>query len=164
MTQYLLDTNIILRASDPDSDHYSLVVDAVFELLSRGDQCLLTPQVLIEFWAVATRPMDVNGFGWSSEQTQAQIDQLLSEFSLLPDNAEIFTYWQQLVTAHNIKGKRTHDIRLMAVMKAHDIECLLTLNPKDFLSKEGIHITHPDHILEKPKPIGEDDPDDFIIE
>lgn len=147
MTKYLLDTNIILRASDPDSDQYSLVVDAVSKLLANEHECLLTPQVLREFWVVTTRPMDANGFGWTPEQTKAEIDQLLSQFNLLPDNADIFTRWLELVTKYKIKGKRTHDIRLVAVMKSHSIEYLLTLNPKDFSRIEGINIKHPNDIL-----------------
>ncbi len=48
-----------------------------------------------------------------------------------------------LVTIHKIKGKRTHDIRLLAVMKANKISHLLTFNPKDFLSLPDITIVHP---------------------
>jgi predicted nucleic acid-binding protein len=49
MTCYLLDTNILLRASDPSSPSYTLAVEAVSRLLSQGDECVITAQVLIEF-------------------------------------------------------------------------------------------------------------------
>jgi hypothetical protein len=42
MTQYLLDTNIILRfCNAADTDH-ALIVEAIAQLLSQGDDCVLT--------------------------------------------------------------------------------------------------------------------------
>lgn len=76
MTQYLLDTNIVLCLSNPSDDQHSLVTRAITALLVQSDECYLTAQVLIEFWVVATRPVDVNGLGWSTEQTRYVIDQL----------------------------------------------------------------------------------------
>ena len=43
----------------------------------QGNECYLTAQVLIELWVVATRLVEVNGLGWSIEQTRQVIDQLL---------------------------------------------------------------------------------------
>jgi hypothetical protein len=34
-------------------------------LLTQGDECFLTAQVLVELWVVATRPVEVNGLGWA---------------------------------------------------------------------------------------------------
>ncbi|NET46279.1 type II toxin-antitoxin system VapC family toxin [Okeania sp. SIO2B3] len=146
MTRYLLDTNILLRASDPTSSNYQLAVDSVFLLLNQNHECLLTAQVLIEFWVVATRPIEVNGLGWTPERTRQQINILISQFALLSENGAIFTYWLELVITHNIRGKRTHDIRLLAVMKSHGINCLLTFNPEDFITIPEIKIVTPQEI------------------
>jgi predicted nucleic acid-binding protein len=147
MTQYLLDTNILLRASDPNSSSYSLVTNAVNNIIERGEECLITSQILIEFWVVATRPIEVNGLGWTTEQTKLEINQISTQFSLLPENPHIFTHWLQLVIDHDIKGKRTHDIRLLAVMKSYYITHLLTLNPHDFIQIPEITIVHPQEII-----------------
>lgn len=147
MARYLLDTNILLRASDKTSSSYSLAVNAVARLLSQGDECFITAQVLIEFWVVATRPIEVNGLGWSVQRTQAEINQLLSQFSLLEETPQILTNWLQLVTNHGVMGKRTHDVRLMAVMKTHGIIHLLTFNPKDFLKTADLTIIHPTELV-----------------
>lgn len=148
MTQYLLDTNILLRGSDPNSSSYALVRDAVNQIIQQGGNCLITPQVLIEFWVVATRPLDVNGLGWAPQKTQQEINALLTQFSLLEDTPEIFSHWFQLVIKHNIKGKRTHDIRLLAVMSVHQIPCLLTFNPKDFISLPHIRLIQPQDLMD----------------
>jgi predicted nucleic acid-binding protein len=150
MTQYLLDTNIILRGSDQNSPNHSLVRDSVNKIIQHGGNCLITPQVLIEFWVVATRPIEVNGLGWTPQKTQQEITHLLSLFSLLEETPEIFLHWFQLVADHNIKGKRTHDIRLLAVMVVYKIPYLLTFNPDDFIHLPDIMMIQPQDLINSP--------------
>lgn len=69
MATYLADTNLLLRLADPASPQHTVATQALAQLLRKGDEVYLTPQNFIEFWAVATRPLDVNGFGWSRERT-----------------------------------------------------------------------------------------------
>jgi predicted nucleic acid-binding protein len=57
MTRYLLDTNILLRASDPSQTNYELTLQAIVTILEQGDECVLVAQVLYEYWVVATRPV-----------------------------------------------------------------------------------------------------------
>ena len=147
MTNYLFDTNIFLRLSDRISANYALARDATYILIEQGHKCCLTSQIIIEFWVVATRPTEVNGLGWTPERTKNQINQFLTRFTVLEETPEIFTLWFQLVTDYNIKGKRTHDIRLLAVMKAHNITHLLTFNPDDFLPLPNIIIVQPQDFL-----------------
>jgi predicted nucleic acid-binding protein len=145
MTQYLLDTNIILRfCNAADTDH-GLVVAAIAQLLNQGDDCVLTAQVLIEFWVVATRPAEVNGLGWTTDEVKAVIEQLLLQFLLLEESPEIFSTWLDFVSKNKIKGKRTHDSRIIAAMLTRQITHLLTLNPSDFrdASGSGIIVIHP---------------------
>ena len=147
MAKYLFDTNIFLRLSDRISANYALARDATYILIEQGHKCCLTSQIIIEFWVVATRPTEVNGLGWTPERTKNQINQFLTRFTVLEETPEIFTLWFQLVTDYNIKGKRTHDIRLLAVMKAHSITHLLTFNPDDFVPLPNIIILQPQDLL-----------------
>ena len=112
MTKYLIDTNILLRASDRSSSRYELAVNSVSSLIAQGHECIITSQVLIEFWVVATRSIAVNGLGWSVEKTEQKIEQLISQFTLVEETEAIFPQWLDLVTRYKIKGKRTHDARL----------------------------------------------------
>lgn len=93
---------------------------------------------------VATRPIEVNGLGWSVEQTENKINQLISQFTLVQETEAIFAQWLDLVTRYQIKGKRTHDVRLMAVAIANQITHILTFNPKDFTKVTELTIVHPD--------------------
>ena len=59
----LLDTNIIVRAAQPNSPDWSSIEQALSKLIGLGGKLCLVPQNLYEFWVVATRPTNVNGFG-----------------------------------------------------------------------------------------------------
>ena len=85
----------------------------------------------------------MNGLGWNTQLTKDYINDLLDNFRLIPENVESFNNWLQLVRDYDIKGKRTHDIRLLAVMKSNNLTHLLTFNPKDFILIPNITIIHP---------------------
>ena len=63
MTRYLLDTNIVLRLNNRSDSQHNLVKEAVNVLIASSNECCLCAQVLIEFWVVATRPIQSNGLG-----------------------------------------------------------------------------------------------------
>jgi predicted nucleic acid-binding protein len=58
---YLLDTNLLVRIGNTMDALHPVAAAAVFELHRRGEVLHITPQVLIEFRNVATRPTAVNG-------------------------------------------------------------------------------------------------------
>jgi predicted nucleic acid-binding protein len=146
MATFLLDTNLLLRLSDGASPDQALADQAIKTLRLRGDWPCGAAQNLIEFWAVATRPVGANGFGWDTQKTRVEIDQLLSKFQLLDDTSAILINWVNLVTTHDVKGKKVHDARLVAVMQAHGVTHLLTFNTDDFKSYSGITLVHPSDV------------------
>jgi predicted nucleic acid-binding protein len=146
MSPYLLDTNILLRLANTTAPEHPLVSEAVSKLVAQGHEGVITGQVLVEFWVVATRPKDVNGLGWTVENTLASMNTLIDQFELLEENPLILDRWLQLVTTTQMSGKRVHDLRLVAVMQTHQVERLLTLNPKDFANVAGIYVQHPREI------------------
>lgn len=121
MSRYLLDTNILLRMCDGNASTHLLAVEATAKLLKQKHQVYLTSQNLIEFWVVATRPLEVNGLGWSVKKTQSEVTQILAQFPILEDTSDIFKYWLNIVNVNQIKGKRVHDARLIAVMLVHKV-------------------------------------------
>ncbi|HSM81652.1 MAG TPA: PIN domain-containing protein [Nodosilinea sp.] len=144
----MLDTNVVLRFSNPSDEQHELVTVAVAALLMQGNECYLTAQVVIELWVVATRPIEVNGLGWSTDQTRQVIEQLIDRFPLVEEGPQILSTWLTLVTEHCVKGKRTHDARIAAVMAVAGISHVLTLNPTDFAGIAEISAVHPQDISE----------------
>ncbi|CAN5906958.1 hypothetical protein BH24DEI2_BH24DEI2_15380 [soil metagenome] len=143
--RFLLDTNIILRLANEEDAEHALVRDAL-ETLVATDELVLAPQCIYEFWSTCTRPARVNGLGWAVARTRLEGDRLLGLFLLLPDTPQIFSYWLELVTTHQVSGKQIHDARLAAALKAHGVENLLTLNGDDF-KRYDIKVVHPREVL-----------------
>lgn len=53
---YLVDTNVLLRLLQRSDPHHHMVRTALRTLWLRGEQLYFTPQNLVEFWRVCTRP------------------------------------------------------------------------------------------------------------
>jgi predicted nucleic acid-binding protein len=143
MTSYLIDTNIWLRGVQHAAPHHMAAVEALATLLAQGNDVFITTQNLIEFWSVASRPIESNGLGWSVEAVRQEIDRLLVQFPLLDDTAAIFSHWLQIVSTYRVVGRRVHDARLVAVMLAHDVTHLLTFNRDDFRQFDMITVVCP---------------------
>jgi len=143
MANYLLDTNVLLRMSDSTSPMNLLASQTAAQLLEQNNQLFITSQIIIEFWVVATRPVNVNGFGWDIEKTQNEVEQILNQFPQLQETPKIFAHWLDLVTRYQLQGKRVHDARLVAVMLANEVTHLLTFNPNDFQAIDEITVFAP---------------------
>jgi predicted nucleic acid-binding protein len=144
--RYLLDTNIVLRAVNQDDGLHVLVTRALQTLSTQGHELVIVPQVIYEFWSVASRPKDVNGLGWHSQLVRSVVDDLRAAWTFLEDGPEIYRHWLELVTAYQVLGKQVHDARLAATMQAHQVENLLTLNVTDF-RRFGLRAVHPSEVL-----------------
>ena len=67
----LIDTNVLLRSAEPGHVHFQCSVDAIDVLRSRGHELVLVPQILYEYWSVATRPVATNGLGLNPAEAAA---------------------------------------------------------------------------------------------
>ncbi len=143
----LVDTNILLRRAQPVSPHHQLALDALIELVRAGNTLCVVPQVIYEFWSVATRPVNVNGLGMSVAQAMRSVQDLLQDFVLLKDERGIYPIWQSLVVDHSVSGKTSHDARLVAAMQRHGLSQLLTFNVSDFQRFPGLTAHSPVDVL-----------------
>jgi predicted nucleic acid-binding protein len=139
----LLDTNILLRLSNPGDSQHALTKSALAMLESSGDEAVIVPQVLYEYWVVATRPLENNGFGLSPEIADQAVTKWTSLFRLLLDERGVFTHWRDLVKTNQVKGKTAHDARLVAAMIRHNVTRLLTFNWQDFARFTQIEVISP---------------------
>jgi predicted nucleic acid-binding protein len=141
--EILADTNVLLRSLYPEHPHYSAAERALAVLRHRGDTLCIAPQNLIEFWAVATRPRSENGLGMSLARAESQIADLRGLFHLLPATADVLNVWQHLVIDHDVRGKKSHDAHLVAVMQVYSVTGILTFNTADFRRFPGITLLDP---------------------
>ena len=74
--KYLVDTNILLRLVQKNSPMHLDTQRAILTLKKQGNFLCIIPQNIIEFWAVATRPLDKNGLGLSINQAEEESEKL----------------------------------------------------------------------------------------
>ena len=120
---------------------------AILTLKKQGNFLCIIPQNIIEFWAVATRPLDKNGLGLSITQAEEESEKLKKIVILELDTPQIFTEWESLVIKYQVMGKQVHDARLAAAMVAHNITHLLTFNVDDFKRFSDIVVVDPRSIV-----------------
>src|SRR5437867_1164896 len=106
--------------------------DCVRLLLRQKETIQLVPQVMCEFWVVATRPIANNGLGMTPDTVKRKLEKAESFFELLPDSAGIYREWLRLVQTYLVAGVSAHDARIVAAMKVHAVTHLVTFNADDF--------------------------------
>lgn len=87
---YLLDSNILIRQFDIASPLRSHALASIEALIKAKEEVVIFPQVIIEFWSVVTRPLNVNGLGWTPAQAEAAINSLPSVIRLVPETSAVF--------------------------------------------------------------------------
>jgi predicted nucleic acid-binding protein len=143
-TGCLLDTNILLFLANPLAPRHTAAKQAVARLLRAGERLVIAPQVLYEFWSVATRPAGANGLGMTVAEASAELQVIRSRFLVLPEPAAVIDCWLALVRRYGLKGKRIHDAHLLATMQANGVSRLLTCNAADFPPVPDINILSPE--------------------
>ncbi len=87
----------------------------------------------------------------SSSISVSETDQLASliesKFILAPDSEATYREWRRIVVAEGVSGIQVHDARLVATMRVHGIEHLLTLNIGDFRRYDKIVAVSPQDFL-----------------
>ena len=128
----LLDTNMIVRLSNPLDQDFVLTVEVLTKLWDAGHQLTITAQNIVEFTAVATRPVKNNGLGSTSAEAEQQAQIFESKFHFIADDSTIFPNWKSIVAGSQVLGKHVHDARLVAVAVSAGVDAILTFNTVHF--------------------------------
>jgi predicted nucleic acid-binding protein len=143
MNRVVLDTNILLRLAEPGHRLHAETAQAVSELRLALWRPVLVPQIAYEFWAVATRSIAANGLGISPPLVHSLLTELTAEIPVLRDERGVYEQWRHLLAEYPVTGVNSHDLRIVAAMKRHRIQSLLTSNPTDFARYSGIEVVTP---------------------
>lgn len=130
---YLADTNVLLRFADRAHPLHLTIRAAVCTLRAGGHKLRATPQNFVEFWNVATRPTERNGFGLVPARADRLLRLVERLFPLLPDSPVVYTEWRRLVVSFGVSGVQVHDARIVAAMTVHGVTHILTFNTADFV-------------------------------
>jgi hypothetical protein len=107
---------------------------------------IVAVQNIIEFWVVATRPLENNGLGLSAEQALSEVAGFRALFEVLPENPLILPEWERLVSLYGVSGRNAHDARLVAAMNVNRVDKILTFNIRDVTRFRDIQVLDPNSL------------------
>ena len=143
ITSCLVDSNVLLRLALRDNSDHKIVQSAVAKLQGANAALFFTHQNISEFWNVATRPKEQNGFGLSVAEVAREVQNIERGLTFLPDSETLYREWRRVVVEYQVRGLQVLDARLAAAMLVHRIPHILTLNGEDFRRYRGITAVHP---------------------
>ncbi len=138
----LVDSNILLRIAQKSNSMFPAAFGAVASLKRQGTVLVLLHQNMAEFYVVATRPTTARGgLGMSSDRALAFLDRFKSVCKLLPDQPH-YDPWEALIGTSGSVGVIAHDARIVAHMRQHGVNDILSFNDRDF-SRFGVVVHDP---------------------
>ncbi len=146
------DTSVLLIATDRSRPLHRQAIGLFEEAGTRGFHLATNGQVLREYLAVSTRPVESNGLGLGVSAAVANLEQFLQFLSVFEETESVAVELRRLVKAHAIRGQRVHDAGIVATMLAHKIRVLVSQNWDDFARFEGIEVVSLENALSRTKP------------
>jgi len=135
----VLDTNVLLAATDQARREHEQAVASINVWPASGLVLYTSGQILREYLAVATRPVEVNGLGMARSDAIANVRALRARLHLLAEDGKVGDRLLELLERVECTGKRVHDANVVATMLVHGIDTVVTMNVHDF-TKFGDHI------------------------
>lgn len=134
----VLDTNVLLAASDAGRGAYSRARALLDEWPARGTTLYASGQILREYLSVATRPAEHNGLGLARPDAVSNVRALTDRVYLLAENDKVHARLLMLLDGIDCAGKQVHDANIVATGLVHGVETLVTLNADDFARFEHL--------------------------
>jgi predicted nucleic acid-binding protein len=135
----MLDTNVILSATDESRDQHRQAMLIFNNWAGSGTTLYASGQIMREYLAVATRPADKNGLGLKQADAVANVRAFRARASLLTEDSKVADCLLGLLDEIPCAGKQIHDANVVATMLVHGIEYLITMSLADF-TRFGHHI------------------------
>lgn len=128
----VLDTNVLLSATAPNRNLHANALRALNEWPNRGNTLCTSGQILREYLVVATRPLELNGLGLSSDDAVANVEAFVARMRFLDETRAVFDRLRGLQSEVLCAGKQFHDANVVATALTHGVLCVLTENTGDF--------------------------------
>jgi predicted nucleic acid-binding protein len=128
----VLDTNVLLSASDAARAAYPRARAVLDEWPGQGTTLYASGQILREYLSVATRPAEYNGLGLAQTDAVGNVRALADRVHLLAENDKVHARLLALLDEIDCTGKQVHDANVVATSLVHGVDAVLTLNTDDF--------------------------------
>jgi predicted nucleic acid-binding protein len=135
-----VDTNVLLEATDEGRRFHAQALSLFRNASEDGVDLFLGTQAIREYLVVATRPIENNGLGLTTELALDNVKRFQKRVSLVAETlqaSELFVEW---AGTYQIRGKRLHDLQMLATASVAGMHALITLNEKDYPESTPITI------------------------
>lgn len=140
----VIDTNVLVY-SHVDAVPQKPASTALLALARSAKQRFaVTPQVLIEFYAIITDGRRTTA-PYSPSEAVAAINRMLAfpGMFILPYPADVIDRTQTLLERHPVTGPAVYDLQIVATMLSHGIRKIYTFDHKGFEPFEEIQVETP---------------------
>jgi len=140
----LLDTNVLVYASDETSPFYQSSKMLREKGLKGKIPLCVSPQILTEFFAIITDPKRVNN-PRTRQEALLEIEKYFHSKNILKiySNSEIIEKVLDLLRRYEITRQEVFDLQLVATMLSNSITRIYTYNTKDFSKFNEIEVLTP---------------------
>lgn len=135
----LLDTNILLTATDEGRAGHEEALDVINSWPVQGTTLYTSGQIIREYLGVATRPVSRNGLGLTVPEALDNARAFRSRMLLLVEDTNVANRLAELLEETKSSGKQVHDANVVATMLVHGVDTVVTLNIEDF-ARFGQHV------------------------
>jgi len=128
----MLDTNVLLAATDKGRAEHSDALVVVNDWAAGNTTLCTSGQILREYLAVATRPVERNGLGLGLLDALGNVRAIRERTSFLAEDSKVADRLLGLLADVECGGKQVHDANVVATMLVHGIGTIVTMNLDDF--------------------------------
>lgn len=128
----LVDTNVLLSATAPLRPLHRSALAVLNDWPNEGTILATSSQVLREYLAVATRPVEANGLGLGVEDALSNVTAFRGRMRFLVESEAVWDRLHALIASYGCKGKQIHDANLVATALTSGVARLVTANVGDF--------------------------------
>lgn len=135
-----VDTNILVYAQNEDDPRHQMAKRVVDDILNEKVDGVVTPQNILEFYAVVTDKKRVSR-PLSSKKALATCNLLMngSAFRVVFPTITTLVMWQRLMKKDGI-GQAVWDLFLAATLLSNGVTMLVTENVDDFTRVKGLNV------------------------
>ena len=134
------DTNVLLSAVDRKRRLHAQALHVLNVLPNRGVALHVSGQIVREFLAVCTRPMDSNGLGLSRRDAVRNAEAIVERSTILDENRHVALRLLDVARTTACSGRQLHDANVVATMQEHGLTRLVTGNLGDFRQFGGLDL------------------------
>lgn len=138
----LLDTNVLVYASDSGSPYHAACAALQEKALRKEIEACISPQILYEYFAGVTNP-NTAARPLTIDEALSDVERLAQAYPLIFPPADTHVQVVQLVRTTGLAARHVHDVHLAATMIGNGVSTIYTYDTKSSGKIPGLTVLQP---------------------